>query len=260
MPSVKEVVERLDDLLAELSSLERQSMETSLKEEKVDQWSRRVHVTLSNWGRGGDANRFSGAYYATVPGEERFNLGKKIEARWRVLKALRDDIAEHPEFWETQLAPRETPQVPRVQMSKSDKVFLGHGGNPLWSKIHIHLKDELHLDVQAWESESRASRYPLDVLKQLLDSCTFAVLVQTGEDTTSDGNVRARQNVIHEIGLFQGRLGFEKVALVEQEGIESFSNIHGLQVIRFPGQRIEAAYYELDRMLVREKLIQQARA
>jgi hypothetical protein len=30
------------------------------------------------------------------------------------------------------------------------------------------------------------------------------------------------------------RLGYERVALVEQEGIESFSNTHGLQVIRFP--------------------------
>jgi len=97
-------------------------------------------------------------------------------------------------------------------------------------------------------------------LKQVLDSCAFAVLVQTGEDHTGDGKLRARQNVIHEIGLFQGRLGFEKVALVEQEGIESFSNIHGLQVIRFPGLRIEAAYYELDRMLAREKLIKQAGA
>jgi predicted nucleotide-binding protein len=98
------------------------------------------------------------------------------------------------------------------------------------------------------------------VLKQLLDSCTFAVLVQTGEDQASDGTVRARQNVVHEIGLFQGLLGFERVALVEQEGTESFSNIHGLQVIRFPGQKVEAAYYELDRMLVREKLIEQASA
>jgi len=43
--------------------------------------------------------------------------------------------------------------------------------------------------------------------------------------------------------------------LVEQEGIESYSNIHGLRVIRFPGEKVEAAYCELDRMLTREKLI-----
>jgi len=258
---VSEVILGLDALLAEISSLMKLTkLSVSIMEEKADRWARRVHVTLSNWGRGDDANRFTGATYGVVRHDEWQTLQNKVAARTRVLQVLRDDVVEHPDFWETQLAPKQTREVRPVFLPKPDKVFLGHGGNPLWSKAHIHLKDELHLNVQAWESESRASRYPLDVLKQLLDSCTFAVLVQTGEDTTSDGSLRTRQNVIHEIGLFQGRLGFEKVALVEQEGIESFSNIHGLQVIRFPGQRIEAAYYELDRMLVREKLIQQARA
>src|SRR6266403_337342 len=260
MPTVAELIQGLDALLAEVASLTEQKLEIQLKEEKVEQWTRRVHVTLSNWGRGGDANRFSGATYSVVQGYSWNNLKNKIDARERVLRVLRDDIAEHQDFWETELAPKRIAEARPTPSPKMNKVFLGHGGNPLWSRVHIHLKDELRLDVQAWETESRASKYPLDVLKQLLDSCTFAVLVQTGEDHTGDGKLRARQNVIHEIGLFQGRLGFEKVALVEQEGIESFSNIHGLQVIRFPGLKIEAAYYELDKMLVREKLIKQARS
>jgi predicted nucleotide-binding protein len=255
MPTVQEVVQGLDAFLAEVSSLSKQSKGEALLNEKAEQWARRVHVTLSSWGRGEDANRFSGASYATEHYSTWSTLKNKIEARRRVLQVLRDDVAEHPDFWEIQLAPKRAEAAGPIPSPKPNRIFLGHGGNPLWSRVHIHLKDELRLDVQAWETESRAGRYPLDVLKQLLDSCTFAVLVETGEDQTGDGNLRARQNVIHEIGLFQGRIGFERVALVEQEGIESFSNIHGLQVIRFPGQRIEAAYYELDRMLVREKLI-----
>ena len=256
-----EVIQTLDAFLAEVSSLTKQTNgPIPLLEEKVGQWARRVHVTLSSWGRGEDANRFSGTSYNSVPGHPWFNLESKIEAYSRVLKALRDDVANHPDFWKTQLEPKRTAELKPIPPPKPDRVFLGHGRNPLWSKVHIHLKDELRLSVEAWESESRASRYPLDVLKQLLDSCTFAVLVQTGEDQTSDGTMRARQNVVHEIGLFQGRLGFERVALVAQEDIESFSNIQGLQVIYFPGQKIEAAYYELDKMLVREKLIKQASA
>lgn len=261
MPKVLDVIVGLDALLAEISSfMKDESQNVPLLEEKAEQWARRVHVTLSNWGRGDDANRFTGAPYATERYYPYSTLKNKVEARRRVLQVLRDDIFQHQDFWEMQLTPKKPAEVRPIPLQKQDKVFLGHGGNPLWSRVHIHLKDELHLDVHAWESESRASRYPLDVLEQLLDNCTFAVLVQTGEDTTNDGTLRARQNVVHEIGLFQGRLGFERVALVEQEGIESFSNIHGLQVIRFPGQRIEAAYYELDRMLIREKLIKPARA
>ena len=102
---------------------------------------------------------------------------------------------------------------------------------------------------------SHTGEQVVQVLERLLDSCTFAVLVVTGEDETSTGKFRARQNVVHEVGLFQGKLGFKKVALLEQEGAEGFSNIDGLQTIRFPGQRIEAAFPELERMMKREGLI-----
>jgi hypothetical protein len=58
----------------------------------------------------------------------------------------------------------------------------------------------------------------------------------------------------HQRGLFLARVKVEKVALLRQEGIEEFSNLGGLQVIPFPGERIEAAFYELARMLQREGL------
>ena len=119
----------------------------------------------------------------------------------------------------------------------------------------MFLKDELHLDVEAWETEPRAGQHSIDVLKRTLDSSAFAVLVLTGEDMTAAGAVRARQNVVHEIGLFQGRIGFEKVALLQQNGIEELSNLSGLQIIKFFDEQIEASFYELSRMLRREGLI-----
>ena len=42
----------------------------------------------------------------------------------------------------------------------------------------------------------------------MLDADAIAFPVLTTEDEQADGNVRARMNVIHEAGLFQGRLGF----------------------------------------------------
>jgi len=38
----------------------------------------------------------------------------------------------------------------------------------------------------------------------------------TAEDATSEGNIRVRQNVIHEAGLFQWRLGFDKFIILKQ--------------------------------------------
>ncbi|MGA2430163.1 MAG: nucleotide-binding protein [Candidatus Acidiferrum sp.] len=159
------------------------------------------------------------------------------------LNALLDDVSAHPEHYLDKLAAAsESTSKP---ISKPPKIFLGHGRNKLWARVHMYLKDELHLNVEAWESNPRTGLHSVDVLKTILDSCTFAVIVATGEDSTADVGVRARQNVVHEIGLFQGRLGFEKVALLQLRGVEEFSNLAGLQVIPFHDDQIEAAFYEL---------------
>ena len=39
-------------------------------------------------------------------------------------------------------------------------------------------------------------------------------------------------NVIHEVGLFQGRLGANKAIILLEDGCEEFSNIQGL--VRMP--------------------------
>lgn len=82
-----------------------------------------------------------------------------------------------------------------------------------------------------------------------MEESSIAILVLTAEDETAEGKTRARQNVIHEAGLFQGRLGFDKVIILKQDGIEEFSNIAGLQYISFKGEEIEYCFYELQRKL-----------
>lgn len=77
----------------------------------------------------------------------------------------------------------------------------------------------------------------------------------TGEDEQPDGKLRARMNVIHEAGLFQGRLGFTKAIVVLEDGCEEFSNIQGLGQIRFPKGKIKACFDEIRQVLEREGVI-----
>jgi len=65
----------------------------------------------------------------------------------------------------------------------------------------------------------------------------------------------ARQNVIHEAGLFQGYLSFQRVVMLLQNGLEEFSNVAGLQYIGFQGDSIEQTFWELQRALRREGLV-----
>lgn len=134
-------------------------------------------------------------------------------------------------------------------------VFIGHGRSILWARLKIFIDDDLGLNTISYESESRVGDSIVPILERMLDEASFAVLILTAEDETAEGARRARQNVIHEAGLFQGRVGFRKAVLLKQEGLEEFSNVAGLQYVSFQGDRIEQTFYELQRVLKREGLL-----
>lgn len=67
--------------------------------------------------------------------------------------------------------------------------------------------------------------------------------------------LQARANVIHEVGLFQGRLGFERAIVLLEEGCEEFSNITGITQIRFPPGNVGAKFEEIRRVLERENIL-----
>ena len=94
------------------------------------------------------------------------------------------------------------------------KIFIGHGRNPQWRDLKDHLHEKHGYAVEAYEIGSREGHAVRDILEEMLDESSFALLVMTGEDETKDGNLRARQNVVHESGLFQGKLGFSRAIIL----------------------------------------------
>jgi predicted nucleotide-binding protein len=111
------------------------------------------------------------------------------------------------------------------------------------------LKDRLHLQYVEFNTESAAGVGTQERLSELLDQASFAFLVMTAEDEQSDGSKRARENVVHEAGLFQGRLTFRRAIVVAEEGTAEFSNIHGLGQIRFPNGRIQSCFEEVRKVV-----------
>jgi hypothetical protein len=135
-------------------------------------------------------------------------------------------------------------------------VFIGHGRSKEWKDLKDFISDRMRLP---WDEFNRipVAGIPNTVrLSTMLDAAVIAFLVMTAEDEKADGKMQARMNVVHEAGLFQGRLGFSRAIVMLEEGCEEFSNIEGLGQIRFPKNNIRAAFHDVQLVLEREGLVE----
>ena len=142
----------------------------------------------------------------------------------------------------------------RRQESIGSKVFIGHGRSSVWRELKGFLEDRLGLQCEEFNRVPVAGLSNKERLLGMLNEASIAFLIMTGEDEQPDGKFSPRMNVVHEAGLFQGRLGFERGIILLEEGCEDFSNIDGLGQIRFPKGSIKYAFEEVRRVCEREGL------
>lgn len=145
---------------------------------------------------------------------------------------------------------------PGTLVARRDKIFIGHGRSRVWKDLKDFLQDRLNLEWDEFNRESVAGLSNKEVLSEKLDNASFAFLVMTGEDQYADQTTHARENVVHEAGLFQGRLGFEKAIILLEEGCAEFSNVQGISQIRFPKGNVGAKFEEIRQVLEREGILQ----
>ena len=202
-------------------------------------------------------------------GEANRPQSKRIYTRIALLKAPTEKILSMAQHLEIDLPPlaadveinpgardliTENPPTPN-DAAIAKPIFIGHGQSPVWHELRDFLTNCLHLPVEEFNGVSTAGIATISRLSAMLDSAAFAFLIMTAEDEQPDGRLRARLNVIHEVGLFQGRLGFDRAIVVLEDGCEEFSNIHGLGQIRFPKSNVSACFDDVRRVLQRERLI-----
>jgi predicted nucleotide-binding protein len=141
-------------------------------------------------------------------------------------------------------------------VAKTDgKIFIGHGRSAVWRDLKDFIQDRLELPWDEFNREATAGVSTKERLETMLEESCFAFIVMTAEDEQADKTKHARANVIHEVGLFQGRLGFKRAIVLLEDGCEEFSNITGLGQIRFPPGNVASKFEEIRRVLEREKLL-----
>jgi hypothetical protein len=142
---------------------------------------------------------------------------------------------------------------PEGAIQRSVRIFIGHGRDPSWRDLKDHLQDQHGFTVTAYEIGVRAGYSIQEVLEEMVNEASFALLVHTGEDETGASDaLRARQNVVHETGLFQGRLGFRRAIILRERGCEDFSNVVGTGELRFSKGNIREVFGDVLATIYRE--------
>lgn len=126
------------------------------------------------------------------------------------------------------------------------KVFISHGRNELLKlKLKDFVQNRLNAEAVVLADEPDNGLTIIEKLERYGKSCDFALILMSADDETREGGLRARQNVIHELGFFHGVLGRDRVLLLKQEDLELFSNISGLVYKEFQGQKIESLFEDI---------------
>lgn len=141
---------------------------------------------------------------------------------------------------------------PESTTIRNISVFIGHGRSKLWRDLKDHLHDLHGMEVIAYETGARAGLTIQEILNDCTAGASIAFLVHTGEDVDRDGILHARENVVHETGLFQGVLGFRRAIVLLEEDCNEFSNVAGLQQLRFGKGNIKEIFGDVLAIVRRE--------
>lgn len=133
--------------------------------------------------------------------------------------------------------------------SPSPRVFISHGRANDWREVQSYIERDIGIPTLELAQEPNLGRTVLQKLEQETSNCTSAVIVMTGDDADAEGNRRARENVLHEIGFLQAKYGLSAVCLLHEEDTSIPSNIHGLVYIPFPNDTVRATFGALTREL-----------
>jgi predicted nucleotide-binding protein len=166
----------------------------------------------------------------------------------------REEIEEIFEVFEKNTDKCKLPEPPKELKSPptQPQIFIGHGNSEQWRELKDHLQYKYDYDVATYEVGARAGHAIRDILEDMLLKNSFAILVVNEDDRDEEGNLQVRQNVIHELGLFQGKLGYTRALVLLEEGTEEFSNIQGIHQIRYGKKNIKETFGEILATLKRE--------
>lgn len=139
--------------------------------------------------------------------------------------------------WLTELIGDDPDSIHSHSIPKSTKksVFIVHGHNEAKKEATARLIEGLGLDAIILHEQTNKGRHTREKLLDHARTAAYAVILLTADDKggTKDTDpealqLRARQNVVLELGLFLGLLGPDRICVLYEEDVEVPSDYHGV--------------------------------
>jgi len=129
------------------------------------------------------------------------------------------------------------------------RVFISHGRSADWREVQAYIEKDIGLATLELAQEPNAGQTIIEKLESNASSCDSAVIVMTGDDIDANGQARARENVMHEIGFFQAKYGRSRVCLLHEEAVSIPTNLSGVVYVPFPKGNVATSFGVLNREL-----------
>jgi len=115
----------------------------------------------------------------------------------------------------------------------SNKVFVVHGHDDAAKEGLARFLEKMELEAVILHEQPDQGRTIIEKFEQYAGQVGFAVVLLTPDDLGAakadpNQNVRARQNVVFELGYFAGKLGRGKTCLLRKGGVEMPSDLYGV--------------------------------
>lgn len=172
-------------------------------------------------------------------------LGLTNKNLLKFTKDVRNIRDSKPEKLEKKtINPKKTPKVD----INSKKIFVVHGhDDKARLELCTILKNDLKLESVVLQEEANVSiETIISKFERLAKDCSAAIILFTPDDN-SNGKLRARQNVILELGYFLGKFQSDenrKIAIIKSGDIEIPSDISGVLYLEYINS-IKEIYYDL---------------
>ena len=122
----------------------------------------------------------------------------------------------------------------------NNRIFIVHGHDRTMLLEVERLVGHIGLDPVVLGDQVDQGFYSIfDKFERHANESEYAIILFSPDDETTEGKKRARQNVIFELGYFLGKLGKDRVSLLNKDSTEQFdipTDILGSAYIKFDSE------------------------